>query len=74
MSKLDIPVRLHNDKRGLLSVEDGQLEVLQLSADGSRELANDVSCLTFSSEKTAVMSDASGPACALGTTASFIDG
>lgn len=38
MSKVDIPVRLHNDKRGLLSVEDGQLEVLQLSADGRREL------------------------------------
>lgn len=38
MSKQDIPVILHNDNRGLLSVEDGQLDVLQLSADGRREL------------------------------------
>ncbi|KAL7423158.1 sphinganine kinase lcb4 [Cryptotrichosporon argae] len=30
----DIPVILHNDKRGLLTVEDDQLDVLQLSSDG----------------------------------------
>ncbi|WVQ65778.1 uncharacterized protein L199_003956 [Kwoniella botswanensis] len=30
----DLPVILHNDKRGLLTVEDGRLDVLQLSRDG----------------------------------------
>ncbi|WVR06330.1 hypothetical protein IAU60_003361 [Kwoniella sp. DSM 27419] len=33
-SHLDLPVLLHNDKRGLLTVEDGRLDVLQLSKDG----------------------------------------
>ncbi|ORY28466.1 ATP-NAD kinase-like domain-containing protein [Naematelia encephala] len=30
----DLPVILHNDKRGLLTIEDGKLDVLQLSKDG----------------------------------------
>ncbi|WRT67773.1 uncharacterized protein IL334_004746 [Kwoniella shivajii] len=30
----DLPVILHNDKRGLLTVEDDRLDVLQLSRDG----------------------------------------
>ncbi|WVQ96696.1 hypothetical protein IAU59_003802 [Kwoniella sp. CBS 9459] len=30
----DLPVILHNEKRGLLTVEDGRLDVLQLSRDG----------------------------------------
>ncbi|WWC62565.1 uncharacterized protein I303_105161 [Kwoniella dejecticola CBS 10117] len=30
----DLPVILHNDKRGLLTVEDDKLDVLQLSRDG----------------------------------------
>ncbi|WWD04871.1 hypothetical protein V865_002942 [Kwoniella europaea PYCC6329] len=30
----DLPVILHNDKRGLLTVEEGRLDVLQLSRDG----------------------------------------
>ncbi|WWC70765.1 uncharacterized protein I206_104716 [Kwoniella pini CBS 10737] len=30
----DLPVILHNDKRGLLTVEDDKLDVLQLSKDG----------------------------------------
>ena len=34
----DLPVILHNDKRGLLTVEEGRLDVLQLSQDGRREL------------------------------------
>jgi sphingosine kinase len=33
----DLPVILHNDKRGLLTIEDGRLDVLQLSNDGRRE-------------------------------------
>lgn len=33
----DLPVVLHNDKRGLLTVEEGRLDVLQLSRDGRRE-------------------------------------
>jgi hypothetical protein len=34
----DLPVILHNDQRGLLTIEDGRLDVLQLSKDGRREL------------------------------------
>lgn len=34
----DLPVVLHNDKRGLLTVEEGRLDVLQLSKEGHREL------------------------------------
>ncbi|KAI9632026.1 putative D-erythro-sphingosine kinase [Dioszegia hungarica] len=30
----DLPVILHNDQRGLLTIEDGRLDVLQLSKDG----------------------------------------
>ena len=37
MKHQDLPVVLHNDKRGLLTIEDGKLEVLQLSRDGNRE-------------------------------------
>ena len=33
----DLPVILHNDRRGLLTVENGSFEVLQLSQDGQRE-------------------------------------
>jgi sphingosine kinase len=33
----DLPVILHNDKRGLLTLEDGKLDVLQLSRDGRRK-------------------------------------
>jgi sphingosine kinase len=33
----DLPVILHNDKRGLLTVEEGRLDVLQLSREGRRE-------------------------------------
>ncbi|BEI82958.1 hypothetical protein CcaverHIS002_0308260 [Cutaneotrichosporon cavernicola] len=33
-NKQDIPVIIHNGKRGLLTLEDGRLDVLQLSADG----------------------------------------
>lgn len=33
----DLPVILHNEKRGLLTIEDGRLDVLQLSSDGRRE-------------------------------------
>ncbi|GMK53631.1 hypothetical protein CspeluHIS016_0102170 [Cutaneotrichosporon spelunceum] len=36
VSNKDIPVIIHNRKRGLLSLEDGYLDVLQLSADGRR--------------------------------------
>ena len=32
----DLPVLLHNDNRGLLTIEDGTFEVLQLSSDGRR--------------------------------------
>ncbi|KAK8858569.1 hypothetical protein IAR55_002798 [Kwoniella newhampshirensis] len=34
ITHLDLPVILHNEKRGLLTVEDGRLDVLQLSSDG----------------------------------------
>ncbi|WWD18462.1 hypothetical protein CI109_102914 [Kwoniella shandongensis] len=34
ISHQDLPVILHNEKRGLLTVEDGRLDVLQLSRDG----------------------------------------
>ncbi|KAK4689535.1 sphingosine kinase, partial [Tremellales sp. Uapishka_1] len=34
MNHQDLPVTLHNDKRGLLTVEEGRLDVLQLSRDG----------------------------------------
>jgi sphingosine kinase len=37
MTPQDLPVVLHNDNRGLLTVEEGKLDVLQLSADGRRE-------------------------------------
>ncbi|CAK9780726.1 unnamed protein product [Cutaneotrichosporon oleaginosum] len=37
-SKQDIPVIIHNGKRGLLTIEDGRLDVLQLSADGRLRL------------------------------------
>lgn len=33
----DLPVILHNDKRGLLTVEEGRLDVLQLSREGRRK-------------------------------------
>jgi hypothetical protein len=33
----DLPVILHNDKRGLLTVEEGRLDVLQLSKEGRRK-------------------------------------
>jgi hypothetical protein len=36
MRHQDLPVTLHNDKRGLLTIEDGHLDVLQLSRDGRR--------------------------------------
>jgi sphingosine kinase len=32
----DLPVIIHNDQRGLLTIEDGRLDVLQLSKDGRR--------------------------------------
>ena len=32
----DLPVVLHNEKRGLLTVEEGRLDVLQLSKEGRR--------------------------------------
>jgi len=38
MEHPDLPVILHNDKRGLLTVEEGKLDVIQLSRDGRREL------------------------------------
>jgi sphingosine kinase len=34
----DLQVVLDNDKRGLLTVEEGRVDVLQLSQDGRREL------------------------------------
>lgn len=34
--KQDLPVVLEHDKRGLLSIDDGRLDVLQLSSDGNR--------------------------------------
>jgi len=34
----DLPVILHNEKRGLLTVEEGRLDVLQLSKEGRRML------------------------------------
>ncbi|RXK41560.1 hypothetical protein M231_01059 [Tremella mesenterica] len=37
MGPQDIPVILHNDKRGLLVLEDDILQVLQLSRDGNRQ-------------------------------------
>ena len=33
----DLPVVLDNEKRGLLTVEEGRLDVLQLSREGRRE-------------------------------------
>lgn len=33
----DLPVVLDNEKRGLLTVEEGRLDVLQLSKEGHRE-------------------------------------
>lgn len=36
--KQDLPVVLEHGKRGLLSIDDGRLDVLQLSSDGNREL------------------------------------
>lgn len=36
----DLPVILHNDKRGLLTVEEGRLDVLQLSRQGRRKSIN----------------------------------
>lgn len=35
--KQDLPVVLEHAKRGLLSIDDGRLDVLQLSSDGNRE-------------------------------------
>lgn len=35
--KTDLPVVLEHGKRGLLSIDDGRLDVLQLSSDGNRE-------------------------------------
>jgi hypothetical protein len=32
----DLPVVLHNEQRGLLTVEEGRLDVLQLSKEGRR--------------------------------------
>ena len=32
----DLPVVLHNENRGLLTIEEGRLDVLQLSKDGRR--------------------------------------
>lgn len=32
----DLPVILHNDQRGLITIEDGRFDVLQLSRDGRR--------------------------------------
>lgn len=37
-SHQDLPVVLHNEKRGLLTVEEGKLDVLQLSKEGHRKL------------------------------------
>lgn len=37
MLATDVPVLLHNSTRGLLSLDDGRLDVLQLSSDGRRE-------------------------------------
>jgi len=34
----DLPVILHNEKRGLLTFDNGTLDVLQLSKDGRREI------------------------------------
>lgn len=39
-SHQDLPVILHNDQRGLLTIEDGKFDVLQLSKDGRRESLN----------------------------------
>lgn len=35
--KQDLPVVLEHGKRGLLSIDDGRLDLLQLSSDGNRE-------------------------------------
>lgn len=37
LTKVDIPVIIHNGKRGLLTIENGFLDVLQLSSDGRRK-------------------------------------
>jgi hypothetical protein len=37
MNHQDLPVVLHNDKRGLLTIENGRFDVLQLSRDGRRK-------------------------------------
>ena len=40
MNHQDIPVTLHNNQRGLLTIEEGRLEVLQLSPDARRQSAS----------------------------------
>ncbi len=40
MNHQDLPVLLHNDRRGLLTIEEGRLDVLQLSRDGRREFSH----------------------------------
>lgn len=39
----DLPVVLHNEKRGLLTVEEGRLDVLQLSKEGRRASTSKIS-------------------------------
>lgn len=43
--KQDLPVVLEHGKRGLLSIDDGRLDVLQLSSDGNREHPRRAACL-----------------------------
>lgn len=59
MSKQDLPVVLHNEQRGLLSIEDGKLDVLQLTADGRRKCLVKKE-LTPSTEATVVVSHTPG--------------
>lgn len=58
MEHQDLPVTLHNEKRGLLTIEDDRLDVLQLSRDGRR------GCPVFSSVRTQLTSVVSAKAIA----------
>ena len=76
----DLPVLLHNDKRGLLTLEDGNLDVLQLSRDGRRRSSLSDPCSQFipislkadqSAQKTVDMLGEEYPSSAFGVCASW---